>query len=72
MAFDVDIRTFPGGHLTTSEHPELLADATRELADAHGVGPPSATPPQRSPELQRPCAQRAARPTTTTTQETIA
>jgi pimeloyl-ACP methyl ester carboxylesterase len=42
----VDIRTFPGGHLTTSEHPELLAAAIRELADAHGVGQPSrhATP----------------------------
>jgi pimeloyl-ACP methyl ester carboxylesterase len=38
--FNVDIRTFPGGHLTTSEHPELLADAIRELADAHGVGQP--------------------------------
>jgi pimeloyl-ACP methyl ester carboxylesterase len=38
--FDVDIRTFPGGHLTTSEHPELLGDAIRELADAHGVGQP--------------------------------
>jgi pimeloyl-ACP methyl ester carboxylesterase len=37
----VDIRTFPGGHLTTSEHPGLLADAIRELADAHGVGQPA-------------------------------
>lgn len=36
----VDIRTFPGGHLTTSEHPKLLADAIRELARAHGVGQP--------------------------------
>jgi hypothetical protein len=36
--FGVDIRTFPGGHLTTSEHPRLLADAIRELAAAHGVG----------------------------------
>jgi pimeloyl-ACP methyl ester carboxylesterase len=36
--FGVDIRTFPGGHLTTSEHPRLLADAIRELADAHDVG----------------------------------
>jgi pimeloyl-ACP methyl ester carboxylesterase len=34
----VDIECFPGGHLTTSEHPELLADAIRELASAHGVG----------------------------------
>jgi pimeloyl-ACP methyl ester carboxylesterase len=38
--FGVDIRRFPGGHLTTSEHPDLLADAIRELADAHGVGQP--------------------------------
>lgn len=34
----VDIRMFPGGHLTTSEHPKLLADAIREIADASGVG----------------------------------
>ena len=26
------IRTFPGGHLTTSEHPDLLAEAINELA----------------------------------------
>jgi pimeloyl-ACP methyl ester carboxylesterase len=36
--FGVEVRTFPGGHLTTSEHPELLAAAVRELADVHGVG----------------------------------
>ncbi len=36
--FGVDIQWFPGGHLTTSEHPELLADAIRGLARAHGVG----------------------------------
>jgi pimeloyl-ACP methyl ester carboxylesterase len=34
----VDIQWFPGGHLTTSEHPELLAEAIRGLARAHGVG----------------------------------
>jgi pimeloyl-ACP methyl ester carboxylesterase len=34
----VDIQSFPGGHLTTSEHPELLADAIRGLAHVHGVG----------------------------------
>src|SRR5947209_15880385 len=28
----VDIHMFPGGHLTTSEHPRLLAEAIRELA----------------------------------------
>ena len=38
--FGVDIRMFPGGHLTTSEHPELLADAIRGLARARGVGRP--------------------------------
>jgi pimeloyl-ACP methyl ester carboxylesterase len=27
-----DIRLFPGGHMTTSEHPDLLAQAIRELA----------------------------------------
>jgi pimeloyl-ACP methyl ester carboxylesterase len=36
----IDIQWFPGGHLTTSEHPELLADAIRGLARAHGVGQP--------------------------------
>ena len=39
----VDIKRFPGGHLTTAEHPELLADAIRELADAYGVGQPIPT-----------------------------
>src|SRR5919106_1391527 len=34
----VDIECFPGGHLTTSEHPEQLADAIRGLARVHGVG----------------------------------
>ncbi len=37
-AFGVDIRMFPGGHLTTAEHPRLLAEAIRQLADMHGVG----------------------------------
>lgn len=32
--FGVDIQLFPGGHLTTFEHPELLAAAIRQLADA--------------------------------------
>ena len=36
--YGVDIRMFPGGHLTTSEHPLLLAEAIRELAATHGVG----------------------------------
>jgi pimeloyl-ACP methyl ester carboxylesterase len=29
--------TFPGGHLTTSEHPDLLAAAVRDIATRHGV-----------------------------------
>jgi pimeloyl-ACP methyl ester carboxylesterase len=36
----VDVQWFPGGHLTTNEHPDLLADAIRGLADIHGVGQP--------------------------------
>lgn len=35
-----EILTFPGGHLTTSEHPELLAAAIWEVAYRHGVGTP--------------------------------
>ncbi len=50
--FGVGIRMFPGGHLTTSEHPELLADAIRELADAHGVGRP-VRPTRTRRETQR-------------------
>src|ERR671933_164484 len=41
--FNVDIRMFPGGHLTTAEYPHLLAEAIRELADMHGVGEATAT-----------------------------
>jgi pimeloyl-ACP methyl ester carboxylesterase len=33
-----EILTFPGGHLTTSEHPDLLAAAIRYIAVRHGVG----------------------------------
>ena len=29
--YGFDIRVLPGGHLTTSEHPELLAQAIQEL-----------------------------------------
>jgi pimeloyl-ACP methyl ester carboxylesterase len=36
----VEILTFPGGHLTTSEHPDLLAAAIRDIAERHGVGSP--------------------------------
>jgi pimeloyl-ACP methyl ester carboxylesterase len=35
------ILTFPGGHLTTSEHPGLLAAAIRDVAGRHGVGSPA-------------------------------
>ncbi|MDR2983904.1 MAG: alpha/beta hydrolase [Nocardiopsaceae bacterium] len=31
------VLTFPGGHLTTSEHPDLLADSIRDIAARHGV-----------------------------------
>jgi pimeloyl-ACP methyl ester carboxylesterase len=36
-----EILTFPGGHLTTGEHPDLLAAAIREIAARHGVGTPA-------------------------------
>jgi len=36
-----EILTFPGGHLTTSEHPDLLAAAIRDVAARHGVGAPA-------------------------------
>ena len=36
-----EILTFPGGHLTTSEHPDLLAAAIRDIAARHGVGTPA-------------------------------
>jgi len=37
-----EILTFPGGHLTTSEHPDLLAATIRDVAKRHGVGSPAA------------------------------
>jgi pimeloyl-ACP methyl ester carboxylesterase len=33
-----EILTFPGGHLTTSEHPDLLAASILDVAERHGVG----------------------------------
>jgi pimeloyl-ACP methyl ester carboxylesterase len=36
-----NVLTFPGGHLTTSEHPGLLAAAIRDIAARHGVGAPA-------------------------------
>lgn len=38
---EAEIRTFPGGHLTTSEHPDLLATTIRDIAERHGVGTPT-------------------------------
>ena len=35
---EAEVLTFPGGHLTTSEHPDLLAAAIRDIAARHGVG----------------------------------
>jgi pimeloyl-ACP methyl ester carboxylesterase len=37
-----EILTFPGGHMTTSEHPDLLAAAISDIAARHGVGNPAA------------------------------
>jgi pimeloyl-ACP methyl ester carboxylesterase len=37
-----EVLIFPGGHLTTSEHPDLLAAAIRDIAVRHGVGTPAA------------------------------
>jgi pimeloyl-ACP methyl ester carboxylesterase len=34
-----EVLTFPGGHLTTTEHPDLLAAAIRDIASRHGVVP---------------------------------
>jgi pimeloyl-ACP methyl ester carboxylesterase len=36
------VLTLPGGHLTTSEHPGLLAAAIRDIATRHGIGTPAA------------------------------
>jgi pimeloyl-ACP methyl ester carboxylesterase len=36
-----EVLTFPGGHLTTSEHPDLLAKAIHDIAGRHGVGTPA-------------------------------
>ena len=37
---EAEVLTFPGGHLTTSEHPDLLAAAIRDIAARHGVSTP--------------------------------
>ncbi len=44
-----EVLTFPGGHLTTSEHPGLLAAAIRDIAARHGVGTPATPPMTRTP-----------------------
>jgi pimeloyl-ACP methyl ester carboxylesterase len=36
-----EVLTFPGGHLATSEHPDLLAAAIRDIAARQGVGTPA-------------------------------
>ena len=43
------VLTFPGGHLTTSEHPDLLAAAIRDVAERHGVGRPAAASDDMTP-----------------------
>jgi pimeloyl-ACP methyl ester carboxylesterase len=43
------VLTFPGGHLTTSEHPDLLAAAIRDVAERHGVGRPATAPDDMTP-----------------------
>jgi pimeloyl-ACP methyl ester carboxylesterase len=40
-----ELLTFPGGHLTTTEHPDLLASAIRDVAVRHGLGTPAMTRP---------------------------
>ncbi len=39
---EAEVVTVPGGHLTTGEHPDLLALAVRDFAGRHGVGTPVA------------------------------
>ena len=40
-----EVLTFPGGHLTTSEHPGPLAAAIRDIGARHGVGTTNQTNP---------------------------
>jgi pimeloyl-ACP methyl ester carboxylesterase len=48
---DAEILTFPGGHLTTSEHPDLLATAIHDIAARHGVGVPTTAAKPHDPPL---------------------
>jgi pimeloyl-ACP methyl ester carboxylesterase len=41
---EAEVLTFPGGHMTTSEHPDLLAGAIRDIAARHGVCTPATAP----------------------------
>jgi hypothetical protein len=36
-----EVLTFPGGLLTISEHPDLLAAAIRDISARHGAGGPA-------------------------------
>jgi hypothetical protein len=36
-----EVLTFPGGLVTTSEHPDLLAAAIRDISARHGAGGPA-------------------------------
>jgi pimeloyl-ACP methyl ester carboxylesterase len=45
-----EVLTFPGGHLTTSEHPDLLAAAIRDIAVRHGVGTPASATADMAPQ----------------------
>jgi pimeloyl-ACP methyl ester carboxylesterase len=45
-----EVLTFPGGHLTTSEHPDLLAAAIRDIAVRHGVGTPAPATADMAPQ----------------------
>jgi pimeloyl-ACP methyl ester carboxylesterase len=38
---EAEVLTFPGGHLTTSEHGDLLAATIHDIAARHGVGTPA-------------------------------
>jgi pimeloyl-ACP methyl ester carboxylesterase len=45
-----EVLTFPGGHLTTSEHPDLLAAAIRDIAVRHDAGTPALATADMAPQ----------------------
>jgi pimeloyl-ACP methyl ester carboxylesterase len=49
-----EVLTFPGGHLTTSEHPDLLAAAIRNIAVRHGVGTRNRPPDDMAVQIKPP------------------